>query len=314
MSVPFLYTKGENGGVLNIMASKAIQVSEDHPAFALLVEALQNDASEAEIYEIASQELSVKKFIDSSPTDGRASVRDGKVFVDGEEVHGTIVSRINDLMEQGIPFDNLLRFLDRLALNPSMQSREELYDFLENENLPITEDGYFIAYKAVTSEYKDLYSRTIDNSPGQHVKIDRTKVDDNRNRGCAKGLHVGAISYVYSYGGSHSNIVVVKVDPAGVVSVPHCSAHQKCRVCEYEVLRDFDGELTDAVYDRAGFSSLSRNRNEKVDFGFSKDDHGDFQDDFFDQGDVTSYGSDYDEDEEEYDEDKDDETYDDFGW
>jgi len=65
--------------------------------------------------------------------------------------------------------------------------------------------------------------------------------------GCSHGLHVGAIDYVKSYGCHGDKVIICKVHPADVVSVPLDSAHQKVRCCGYEVVGEYDGDLLPAV-------------------------------------------------------------------
>ena len=134
--------------------------------------------------------------------------------------------------------------------NPSMQSQQELYDFLEHENLPITEDGCFLAYKAVNSDFKDKYRGTFDNQVGQVCEMRRAKVDDNRGRGCSAGLHAGALNYVAEYGSvdAGDNIVIVKINPEDVVSVPSDCNCEKLRTCKYEVVGLYQGELPKPLY------------------------------------------------------------------
>jgi hypothetical protein len=172
------------------------------------------------------------------------------VKFDGDEVHGSISKRILEFMKNGLPFEPLVQFLHNVMENPSMQSQRELYDFLEHENLPITEDGYFLAYKAVRSDFKDKYRGVFDNSVGQVCEMVRAKVDDNREAGCSQGLHAGALSYVASYGSvdSGDKIVIVKINPKDVVSVPKDCDCQKLRTCRYEVVGLYEGELKRPMY------------------------------------------------------------------
>jgi hypothetical protein len=58
----------------------------------------------------------------------------------------------------------------------------ELYGFLEKGNLPITNDGHFLAYKKVRKDYKDCHSGTMDNSIGQVVEMERNQVDDKAEK------------------------------------------------------------------------------------------------------------------------------------
>jgi hypothetical protein len=167
--------------------------------------------------------------------------------------------RILDMKKEGFNFDSMLNFMCNLNDNPSDKSILELFDFMQNKNLPITQDGHFLAYKAVSSDFKDIYSGSIDNNVGEVVEIDRSKVDDNRNRHCGAGLHVGAIDYVTSYGGINldnhddndsdggNQIVICKVNPADVVSVPSDARFQKLRACRYEVVAIFEDVFDKSV-------------------------------------------------------------------
>jgi len=319
MTVPMHYAKTDKGGVLTlILKGKSVQIREEnHIAFSAIIEALNNGASEDELLALADEKVALKKYVEIK-SEGRAQVNDfGKVTLDGQEVHGTIASRIADLMRQKLPFKHLLRFIERVNENPSFSARNELYDFLENKGLPITEDGFFIAYKAVRKDYKDKYSGTIDNSPGNTVSIQRSKVDDDRNHGCSSGLHVGALDYVYNYGSSNCGdiILTVKIDPSDVVSVPSECAYQKCRTCKYEVLRVFDGELTDAVYDKSGQDSLARKNKDNEnyhDWSFAQDDHNNYQDDYYNPEDIEVFNHDDDDDDDDNNPYRD--VYDDYGY
>ena len=133
--------------------------------------------------------------------------------------------------------------------NPSDHAIVELFDFMQHEHLPITDDGHFLAYKAVNKDFKDKWSGTFDNSVGNTVEVDRDNVDSNRNNGCSKGLHVGSLDYVKGYGSEDSGdqFLVVKVNPMDVVSVPHDSRYQKLRCCKYEVVALFTDPLKDSV-------------------------------------------------------------------
>ncbi len=180
-------------------------------------------------------------------------VINGEIFYKGDRLHGSLVDRILDLMNEGFPFEFMIRFLENLQSNPSSRAVNELYEFLENRGLPITEDGCFLAYKGVRSDWKDLYSGTIDNSIGNTIVYKRNQVDDDRAHQCSYGLHVGALEYVKNYCTQH--VIVVKVNPADVVAVPRDHNAQKVRVCKYEVLREFTGELNElpeAAYSSKG--------------------------------------------------------------
>ena len=241
MSVPFMWVDGNLTLVLN---NRTYQVLPDHINYKMILEALPT-ASADELLDIVDVEKAVSAF-----SDGLVEIKNGKVLYEGEEVHGSISKRILEFMSKGLPFYPLVNFLHNLMENPSMQSQKELYDFLEHEHLPITEDGHFLAYKAVRSDFMDKYAGKFDNSVGQVVKMQRAKVDDDRARGCSDGLHAGALNYVASYGSvdNGDKIVIVKINPRDVVSVPSDCNCEKLRTCRYEVVGEYQGELSKPLY------------------------------------------------------------------
>ena len=290
MSVPFTCSNGEFVFTLN---GEVFYVDNEHPAYQEIVESLEH-ISEDDLADLLLETtpVPVKQVVGVAEVDGVVVDKDGNITLDGEPVHGAIAQKIRELSAEGLPYDNLMKFLAKTNENPSRESTLELFDFLENQGLPITEDGCFLAYKAVRSDYKDKYSGTIDNSPGARVWMKRNQVDDRRSRHCSKGLHCGALDYIAWYGGRDDKIVVVKVDPANVVSIPDDCHCQKCRVCDYTVLCDFEGEYNKPLVDEQG----SYDENEELEdyvpnldwadnnHRASKED----EDDSFDRGDVVS--------------------------
>lgn len=166
------------------------------------------------------------------------TVKDNRVYYNGEEIHNVVTTKILGFMKEGLDVTPLINFLNRLMNNPSKNSVDQLYTFLEKANLPIDEEGYIYGYKAVRSNYMDKYSGKFDNRPGQILSMERNKVADDPHNGCSYGFHFGSQKYVDSFASPGDKKVVVKVDPADVVSVPHDCDHGKCRVSAYEVVSD----------------------------------------------------------------------------
>jgi hypothetical protein len=194
--------------------------------------------------------------------EGYVSVTGSELTWDGIPMPEMFTDRILDMIQEGFPFEPMLNFLDNLSQNPSDQSIVELFDFMDQKHMPITSDGCFLAYKAVNENFKDLWSHSFDNSVGSTVEVPRGNVDSNRDMGCSNGLHVGAIDYAASYGGvdisasdpdgdaggGGNQIVICKVNPQDVVSVPTCSRFQKLRCCKYEVVSLFQDKFESSVY------------------------------------------------------------------
>lgn len=241
MAVPFMFV---DGNLTVVLKNKAHQVLPDHVNYKMIMEALPS-ATEDELLNLVNVDVALTVY-----SNGRVSVNGENVMFDGEAVHGSISKRIMEFMKNGLPFEPLVKFLENVMENPSMQSQKELYDFLEHENLPITEDGHFLAYKAVRGDFKDKFRGVFDNSVGQVCEMVRAKVDDDRSVGCSQGLHAGALSYVAAYGSvdAGDRIVIVKINPKDVVSVPKDCNCQKLRTCRYEVVGLYEGELERPMY------------------------------------------------------------------
>ena len=271
MSVPFLWVDGNLTLILN---NKTYQVLPDHVNYRIILENLK-DSSAEDLEALVDIQKCMEVY-----TDGAVEIKQGKVFYSGEEVHGAISKRILEFMSKGLPFEPLVKFLDNLMENPSMQSQKELYDFLEHKSLPITEDGCFLAYKAVRKDYMDKYSGKFDNKVGSVVSMIRAKVDDNRSVGCSAGLHVGALDYVCSYGSLEAGdkIVIVKINPKDAVSVPTDSNHQKLRTCSYEVVGEYEGELLKPLYSSEYDSDEDEDDYDTSEYDWSWKDEGDEED------------------------------------
>jgi hypothetical protein len=136
------------------------------------------------------------------------------------------------------PYEPLVKFWRNIQQNPSVESKKDLFAFLEANKMTITDDGCFIAYKKVTrknGKLVDCRTRSMSNEIGETVSMPREEVDSNRNVTCSSGLHVAAYNYAqFSYEGLV--LLQVKVNPIDVVSVPIDYGKQKMRVCKYKVL------------------------------------------------------------------------------
>lgn len=179
------------------------------------------------------------------------TVDESNVYYNGVVVHNTICDRILEAAQLNLPIEPFTKFLENLMQNPSHQSVQELYGFLEHEHLPITEDGCFLAYKSVTHDYLDKHTETVSNKIGEKPSMPRNMVDDNRNSHCSKGYHVGAIEYAGPNGYFHrhgDHVMIVKVNPRDAVSVPTDHSMQKLRVCAYEVVDEYTGPMVSPLY------------------------------------------------------------------
>jgi len=148
--------------------------------------------------------------------------------------------KILQSLDNGLSVNSLVNFWAKCHLNPEWRAIEELYDFLEYTEITLTEEGDIIGYKSVEEVdggFRPFHNRNswlyvID----EEARMKYEEVDADRNRTCSHGLHVGSMEYVTAFGSSDRAILVVKVSPADVVSVPADYNGQKLRSCAFTPL------------------------------------------------------------------------------
>jgi hypothetical protein len=175
-------------------------------------------------------------------------VKDGNLFVFGDPVHSTLATRVLSFLEHDLDCVHLFKFILKLNLNPSKRAVDELYTFLEHKELPITDNGNFIAYKAVRTDYTDKYSGKFSNTIGSVLEMPRNKVDDDKNVGCSYGFHAGTVEYAKDFMGREGHLMIVEINPADVVSIPTDCQFQKLRTSKYKVVGEYEIDLTDPLY------------------------------------------------------------------
>lgn len=219
-----------DGDVLNIQQSS-------RPAEFKRVEKL---LEKGDIDGLVDAFLDIKKSIEKYTKD-KMSVEDG-VLIDKETkeaIPRAISKKLMQFKNKQEDFLPLWRFWQKLKKNPSKNSVKQLYEFILRHNIPITEQGDILLEKGVKMNKDgtlwDAYSGTFDNSIGMVVRMPRDKVTDDPRQGCASGLHVAAPDYVREHY-NQEVVVICRVNPTDVGSVPEEYNFTKMRVCEYEVM------------------------------------------------------------------------------
>lgn len=191
----------------------------------------------------------------------------GTITYHGVEIHNTLVEHIFRMKDEGFDITPMVRFLDNLMQNPAKRAVDELYSFLQAGKMPITEDGCFIAYKRVRDNYRSTHDGKTINTPFDKMteadkamlphtyngtttslefnngtvtvlSMPRNMVNENSNETCSFGLHFCSQGYLNHFSGER--IVILKVNPRDVVSIPADYNDTKGRACRYEII----GELT----------------------------------------------------------------------
>ena len=158
-------------------------------------------------------------------------------------LHSVITDKILDMFAMNIDAKPLKNFINKLYANPSSTAIDELYLFIDKCGLPITEDGDFIAYKIVKENYMDIYTGEMLNAVGETLSMPRHLVNDNRNKTCAAGLHFCSKAYLDNYGSSRyetDRCMLVKINPADVVSIPSDYNNAKGRTWKYVVVGEVE--------------------------------------------------------------------------
>lgn len=176
---------------------------------------------------------------------GEITVRFGKVFYNNAELRASFVTRLLTMIREGFDVKPLKNLLTKALQNEKPESADQLFLFLEKNNLPICEDGDFLAFKRVQENYLDFHTGKFHNIVGQVIKMDRKDVVFDRNSTCSSGLHVCSRPYLDSFNKDRGRIMVVKVNPANVVSVPVDYQDTKMRVCEYTVIQEIEEAKVD---------------------------------------------------------------------
>lgn len=217
---------------------------ETHPNFDKAITAIREEDWDA-IPDLVDMSRAVANFTSEN---GDIEVKDGDVYYLGRPFHNAMTDRLIAMLEEGFPVDALCNFLSRLKQNPSKRAVDELYGFLENNDLPLTSDGYFLAYKKVREDYKDIHSGTFDNSIGSVCSMPRNEVNEDKDQTCSTGLHFCSLEYLPRFGRSHGDrVVILQIDPKDVVSIPSDYNNAKGRACSYKVIAEHNAENRDTT-------------------------------------------------------------------
>jgi hypothetical protein len=235
----------------------------------------------------------------------RITVVDDEVKLDGDPAPRAISDAIVRHIEAGTE-QALVNFLDRLATNPSQDSIQQLYPWLEanganidgeedGSGFTITEEGFLIAYKGVAKDGEgnlvSVYSGRarvddeevtgqIPNPIGAVVEMPRSEVTANSAVGCSTGLHAG--TYAYATGWARGALLEVLIDPRDVVSVPTDCSAQKLRVSRYTVLDVIDAPHTVPV---RGYDPVEAGADWRDDLGWGDGEGDEPEPDGFEIGD-----------------------------
>lgn len=228
MSFPYLI---QGGNIVIVIDNVTHTITKTHIGYAQVL-----DAIKARDWDKVRDVIEPKKVLQNF-SKGNLTIVDSVLHWRGKELHSTLATKMVDMLEEGFDITPFVNFMHNLMENPSNRSVQQCYTFIEKSKLPITEDGHFLAFKNITSDWLDCYTKSIDNRPGQVVEMDRNLVNDDPDCTCSHGLHFCSLEYLPYYPGDRT--IIVKVNPRDIVSIPRDHNSTKARCCRYEVI----GEL-----------------------------------------------------------------------
>jgi hypothetical protein len=223
-----------SGKIAAVINGQSYTIANDHPKYQQALDAVRKKN-----WNLFVDLVNISKQVSQYVSNG-VTIENGAILYNGEVIHNTLTKRIVKFMGENLPFEPLVKFLENLMQNPSHRAVNELYDFLDVGELPITEDGHFLAFKNVRSNYYDIHSGTFRNQVGDVPEMPRNRVDEDKERTCSYGLHFCSIKYLPHFSDSDGGkTMIVKINPKDVVAIPADYNNTKGRTCKYEVVSEY---------------------------------------------------------------------------
>lgn len=262
---PYLI-QGKN--IVVVIGNKPYTFSNTHMFYDRIKQAIKDDA-----WDVVDELIDPKRAVINYGA-GNVEIQGETLYWKGIVLHNSLTTRIIKMFQEGFSIEPMVLFMENLFQNPSKTAVDELYGFLEKGELPITPDGHFLAYKKVRNDYLDIHSGTVLNKPAHlmtdadfafiaaqqgarnevtvevidgvtTVSMERFLVDDNRDRTCSSGLHFCSQKYLphfRSYG--NDRVMILKINPRDVVSIPSDYNDTKGRAARYEVVGELGVDQT----------------------------------------------------------------------
>ena len=242
MTITFIPFNITQQGIFLTHSGETRLVPTDSQNFDKVKDAIKNSDWES-VWELSDSSRDLKRAVEGSDF----QVVDGVVHVEGVGLPDALSKRIIAFSNEGLPSLPLLSFWRNLRQNPSFRARKALFEFLDKQGHPITEDGCFIAYKRVDENFCSYHAtpegKKLSHKVGEFVSMPREEVDDDPTNTCSSGLHVANYNYASkSYYSGCGHLLDIKVNPKDVVAIPVDYNGEKMRVCAYEVVAVAEGE------------------------------------------------------------------------
>lgn len=282
-----------SGRIAATINGQSYTIDNDHPKYQQALDALRKKD-----WNLFVDLVNITKQVNSYLSNSGVSVVDGAVTYNGEVIHNTLTKRILAFMRDGLPYEPLIKFMENLMQNPSHRAVNELYDFLEAGELPIDEQGFFLAFKNTRKNYYDIHSGTFRNQVGDVCEMPRYRVNEDKEQTCSSGLHFCSIKYLPHFSDSDGgHTMIVRINPKDVCAIPQDYGNTKGRCCRYEVVAEYTEDWRSKI-DRgeSGWNSplySSNGQEYQSDEYGDEDSYDDSDEDYDDEDDSSNSNNDY---------------------
>ncbi|WOF44316.1 hypothetical protein KNJ79_05135 [Sphingopyxis indica] len=232
--IPYIMT---DQSITLMLGSKPVVIPSSHVQFETIRDSLRNGVEDVEFYRgLVDIKEAVVRYMK-----GYVRVEDGVLTYKDRPIDTYLTRKILAFLKSGEEglVEPLVAFLERLQLNPSYRAQQQLYQWVEKANLPITPDGFILAFKRVRKDYWDHNTgKTFFHKVGAVLEMPRSECDEDPDRTCSAGIHFCSIEYLKRgpVGESDDPVMIVKIDPADVTAIPRDYNDTKGRCCRMEVV------------------------------------------------------------------------------
>lgn len=252
--------------IIVVLDGTPFVVAYDDPRYDSVIEAIEDEDEEL-LDEILSIQSRATKMFKDLVEHGIEYVGGVYTYL-GNEIELDLTSYLRSAIDSG-NFMPVVRFITRLFENPSDDTRRRLFSFMRHNQMPIDDDGRFLAYKAVRSDYFDKHSGSVYNGVGTKLPVLAwSQIDTDSNRTCSRGYHACSKEYIVGYGNSGfwkeeagDRVVVVAINPEDVGAIPADYNNSKLRCRTYEVIADITADVVkelDKIRIRYGLQATSQ--------------------------------------------------------
>lgn len=140
-------------------------------------------------------------------------------FIAYKKVTKTKNAKSDDSKFTGLKLDKQGNVRDTKGHFVGNPLRQEYIDYLEN---------------TIEAQFVDSHTRSIKQSIGDVISMDRGLCDPSRENHCSTGFHYAGYEYAKNFSGNA--FIYVEVNPKDVTAIPNDYNYQKGRCCEYKII------------------------------------------------------------------------------